>query len=63
MNTHKNARLTYARRLEMVHDITEGGLRVSQAARCHGVTAPTTRKWLGRYLAQGVTGLADVSSW
>ena len=30
MNTHKNARLTFARRLEMVQDITERG--VSQAA-------------------------------
>ena len=28
MNTHKNARLTFARRIEMVHDITERGLSV-----------------------------------
>ena len=26
MNTHKHARLTFARRLEMVKELTEGGL-------------------------------------
>ncbi len=62
MNTHKNARLTFARRLEMVQDITEHGLSVPEAAASHGVTAPTTRKWLGRYLAGGVPALADASS-
>jgi len=48
MNTHKNARLTFARRIEMVHDVTERGLSVPAAAAAHGVTAPTARKWLGR---------------
>ncbi|KAF7961633.1 integrase [Cupriavidus sp. UYMU48A] len=62
MNTHKNARLTFARRLEMVQDITEHGLSVPEAAASHGVTAPTARKWLGRYLAGGVPALADASS-
>ena len=62
MNTHKNARLTYRRRLDMVHDITKRGMSVPQAALMHGVTAPTTRKWLGRYLARGQTGLVDASS-
>ena len=28
----------------------------------HGVSAPTARKWLGRYLADGESGLADASS-
>ncbi len=62
MNTHKNARLTFARRLEMVQEITEFGSSVPQAAADHGVTAPTVRKWLGRYLAGGVPALADASS-
>jgi transposase InsO family protein len=62
MNTHKNARLTYVRRIEMVHDITERGLSVPQAALAHGVSAPTARKWLGRYLADGQAGLSDASS-
>ncbi|ETH59719.1 transposase, IS481 family [Bordetella pertussis I036] len=35
---------------------------MSEAARAYGVTAPTVRKWLGRFLAQGQAGLADASS-
>jgi transposase InsO family protein len=62
MNTHKNARLTYLRRLEMVLDITGGGFSASQAAARHGVSAVTARKWLGRYLAAGAAGLMDKSS-
>ncbi|RYE58552.1 MAG: IS481 family transposase [Hyphomicrobiales bacterium] len=62
MNTHKNARLTYLRRLEMVKDISEGGLSASEAAARQGVSAVTARKWLGRYLADGAAGLLDKSS-
>lgn len=62
MNTHKNARLTFARRLQMVQDITERGVSTTDAASRHGVTPPTARKWLGRYLAEGPTGLQDASS-
>jgi transposase InsO family protein len=62
MNTHKNARLTYARRIEMVRDIVEGGLTPWAAAAAHGVSAPTARKWLGRFLIQGEAGLVDSSS-
>lgn len=62
MNTHKNARLTFARRLEMVQDITERGLPQGAAALSHGVSVPTMRKWLGRYLAHGAVALVDHSS-
>jgi transposase InsO family protein len=62
MNSHKNARLTFARRIEMVHDITERGLSASEAAAAHGVSVPTARKWLGRYLAGGEQALKDKSS-
>ena len=62
MNSHKNARLTYARRIELVRDIIERGLSVSQAAAAHGVTPPTARKWYQRFLAQGVDALKDKSS-
>ncbi|MBM3347226.1 MAG: IS481 family transposase [Betaproteobacteria bacterium] len=62
MNTHKNARLTYARRLEMVKMITEGGLTPSEAAAEVGVSPPTGRKWYGRCLSQGEAGLQDRSS-
>ena len=62
MNTHKHARLTYLRRLEMVQDIIERGFTASEAAAKHGVSAVTARKWHGRYLAGGATALADKSS-
>lgn len=62
MNTHKNARLTYARRLEMVRDMTQSGLNPVAAGLAHGVSAPTARKWLGRYLAHGEAGLMERSS-
>jgi len=62
MNTHKHARLTFARRLQMVKEMTEQGLSAAEAASKHGVTPATARKWLGRYLAGGPEGLADASS-
>jgi transposase InsO family protein len=62
MNTHKNARLTYLRRLEMVQDMAERGMCATQAAAKHGVSAVTARKWHGRYLAGGAAALMDKSS-
>ena len=62
MNTHKNARLTFIRRQEMIGDILEREMTPVMAAAVHGVSAPTARKWLGRYLAQGPAGLRDASS-
>ena len=62
MTNHKNARLTLARRIELVQDITVRGLSAGVAAQAHGVSAPTARKWLGRYLALGDAGLMDASS-
>jgi transposase-like protein len=62
MNSHKNARLTLTRRLELVHMIVNRGVRRAAAAREAGVSEPTARKWLGRYLAEGDSGLTDRSS-
>ena len=62
MNIHKNARLTYARRIEMVRSMVELGLSPVQAAAEAGVSEPTARKWLGRFLALGEAGLGDSSS-
>lgn len=62
MNSHKHARLTYARRIEMVKQMTEQGLSPSEAAARQGVTPATARKWLGRYLSGGECALADASS-
>ena len=62
MNSHKHARLTYARRLEMVRQMTEEGWSPPEAAQAQGVTPATARKWLGRYLAGGQAALTDASS-
>lgn len=62
MNIHKNARLTLARRIELVKDIVQGRLGPCAAAAAYGVSLPTANKWLGRYLAEGETGLLDRSS-
>jgi len=62
MNTHKNARLTYLRRLELVQDMVERGLSASEAAARQGVSAVTARKWHGRFLAGGAAALLDKSS-
>jgi transposase InsO family protein len=62
MNIHKNARLTLARRLELVMDVLERGLTLCAVAAAHNVSVPTARKWVGRYLVDGKAGLADRSS-
>jgi transposase InsO family protein len=62
MNIHKNARLTLTRRIELVRMIVEQGLTQAAAARESGVSEPTARKWLGRYLAEGAAALNDRSS-
>jgi len=62
MRIHRNARLTFARRLDLVDLVTNQGLTPSAAAAALGVSAPTVRKWLGRYLAEGPEGLEDRSS-
>ncbi|ETH47881.1 transposase, IS481 family, partial [Bordetella pertussis H921] len=46
----------------MVQQLIAHQVCVPEAARAYGVTAPTVRKWLGRFLAQGQAGLADASS-
>lgn len=62
MNIHKNARLTFIRRVEMVEVVLQGGLPTAQAAQLYGVSAVTVRKWVGRFLAEGRCALADRSS-
>jgi transposase InsO family protein len=62
MNIHKNARLTAVRRLEMVRDVIDCKMTYSAAAAAHGVSVPTVRKWVSRFLTQGAAGLQDASS-
>lgn len=62
MNSHKNARLTFIRRLDMVQDMIERRFTPAVAAATAGVSEPTARKWLARYLVHGEAGLRDASS-
>ena len=62
MNVHKNARLTFARRMELVTEVLERAITPCVAARAYGISVPSVRKWVGRYLAQGEAGLVDRSS-
>lgn len=61
MNHHKNSRLTFAGRLEMVRLVTEHALTPAKAAVAAGVSEPTAHKWLDRYLAGGEAALVDAS--
>jgi len=61
MNIHKNARLTPARRIEMVRSVIEQGFEIVAAAAAQGVSEPTVRKWDGRFLL-GEVALLDHSS-
>ena len=62
MKMHKNARLTFARRLELVKSVVQQGVAVCAAAASHGVSLPTARKWVRRYSAHGDAGLHDRAS-
>lgn len=59
MNVHKNARLTFAGRREMVKDVVERRLTPCAAAVAYRVSVVTVGKWVGRYLAQGESALCD----
>jgi transposase InsO family protein len=62
MNIHKNARLTFARRRQIVQDVIERKLTHAASAAAQDVSVPNVSKWVGRYLTQGEPGLRDASS-
>ena len=62
MNTHKNARLSYARRVELVTRAGRPEGNQSQLAREFQVSRQTVQKWVQRYRAAGLDGLQDRSS-
>jgi transposase InsO family protein len=62
VNTHKNARLTFARRRELALRTQQPGANESQLAREFGISRPTVRKWRRRFLDEGEAGLCDRSS-
>lgn len=61
MNIHKNARLTPLGRERIVRMAAEGRTPAGIAAVV-GISLKTVHKWLARFAAEGVAGLADRSS-
>src|SRR6202789_3381926 len=62
MDTHKNASLTPRGREAMARSVMEGGSSKAAAARAFHTTPKTVAKWVARFRAEGVGGLADRSS-
>jgi transposase InsO family protein len=62
MNMHKNARLTPHSRADLVRRVTVEGQAGKAVAAAFGVTVKTVGKWVARFRAEGVEGLADRSS-
>ena len=62
MNTHKNARLSYARRVELVQRAKQPNANHSQLGREFHVSRQTVRKWVGREALEGEAGLVDRTS-
>lgn len=62
MNTHKNARLTFARRVELARRALAPDRNHSALGKEFGVSRQTVRKWGARYAAEGLAGLHDRSS-
>lgn len=62
MNTHKNARLSYARRVELVRRAVHPSANHTHLGREFGVSRQTVRKWVQRYHTAGEAGLEDRSS-
>jgi transposase InsO family protein len=62
MKLHANARLSLKGRELLVDRVQDAGWSLTQAAEAAGVGDRTARKWLGRYRAEGPSGLLDRSS-
>ncbi|WP_460843887.1 helix-turn-helix domain-containing protein, partial [Nocardioides marmoraquaticus] len=60
--THPNAALTPRARLALARKVVEDGYPVGYVAKMFMVSAPTARKWVHRYLAEGPAGMVDRSS-
>jgi len=60
MNSHKNARTTFAGRKLLIERI--GSMGLIPAAEAAGISLRTARKWLNRFEALGESGLMDRSS-
>ena len=58
---HPRAKLTVAGRRLLVERVLGQGWPPARAAEAQGVSAATAYKWLGRWRAEGLAGLADRS--
>jgi len=59
---HRNARLNLHGRLLLVNRIRRQGWAVAHAAKAQGVSQQCAYRWIRRFDAEGVAGLADRSS-
>ena len=59
MNLHANAALSLKGRRELCRRVVERERTVAQAAEAAGVSVRCARKWVGRYRAEGESGLRD----
>lgn len=59
---HANAALTPIARTKLALLVIEGGESVATAAHRFQVSWPTAKRWVDRYLAEGVAGMQDRSS-
>lgn len=62
MKLHANARLSIKGRELLIARVEDARWSVMQAAEAAGITERTAHKWLGRYRAEGASGLLDRSS-
>lgn len=62
LSYHKNARLTFQRRVELVRRALVPDANQSALGREFGVTRQTVRKWCARFEQEGFDGLRDRSS-
>jgi transposase InsO family protein len=61
LRVHRRAKLTVWGRRLLIQRITAERWPVARAAEAQGVSVATAYKWLGRWRAEGVAGLADRS--
>ncbi len=62
MDYHHHARLTIYSRERLAKSVVQGRLSLCEAAAEHRLSRQTAAKWVRRFKAEGMAGLADRSS-
>ncbi|MEA2314315.1 MAG: hypothetical protein QOI03_1007 [Solirubrobacteraceae bacterium] len=62
MNLHANAALSLNKRRQLCERVVEEAWTLTKAAEAAEVSVRCARKWVGRYRAEGESGLLDRSS-